>query len=146
MTRFLVDRMLGQTAKWLRLMGIDAEYAPKYDDDKLKKIAENEDRVILTRDKELSNYEKALYIEERDVDEILHKILSEFDVDIEPLKRCSLCNGEIVSIDKDEIEEEVPEGVYERNDEFWMCKDCRQIYWKGTHWNKILAKIEKISK
>ncbi len=146
MTKFLVDRMLGQTAKWLRLMGIDAEYAPECEDNKLKEIAENEDRVILTRDKELSNHESALYIEERDIDDILSKVLNEFDPDIRPLSRCSLCNAEIESIDKKKIEERVPKGVYERNDEFWICKNCDQVYWKGTHWDKILAKIEKLNK
>lgn len=146
MTKFLVDRMLGQTAKWLRLMGIDAEYAPRCEDNKLKEIAENEGRVILTRDKELSNLDKSLYIEERDIDDILKKILNEFDLDIKPLSRCSLCNNEIVSVEKEKIDEEIPEGVYERNDEFWMCKNCDQVYWKGTHWDKILAKIEKLNK
>ena len=146
MTKFLVDRMLGQTAKWLRLMGIDAEYAPKCDDCKLKEVAENEDRVILTRDKELSNYEKASYIEERDIDDILNKILNEFELDIKPLTRCSLCNNKIASVDKNDVSDKVPEGVYERNDKFWICENCEQIYWKGTHWDKILAKIEKLTK
>jgi len=144
MTKFLVDRMLGQTAKWLRLMGVDAEYAPKGDDRKLKEIAENENRIILTRDKELSNYENALYIDERDIDKILYKILDEFSLNINPLTRCSLCNSKITAVKKEEIKEEVPEGVYERNDEFWMCRVCGQVYWKGTHWENILAKIEML--
>ncbi|MFW6375529.1 MAG: Mut7-C RNAse domain-containing protein [Thermoplasmatota archaeon] len=146
MTKFLVDRMLGQTAKWLRLMGIDAEYAPKCDDSKLKELAKNEDRVILTRDRELSNHEKALYIGERDIDDILNKVLKEFELEIKPLTRCSLCNAEIISVEKESVEGKVPEGVYERNNVFWICKNCDQIYWKGTHWDKILAKIEKLSK
>lgn len=144
MTKFLVDRMLGQTAKWLRLMGVDAEYAPEGDDKKLKEIAKSENRVILTRDKELSRNENALYIENRDIDDILNKILNEFDFEIKPLTRCSLCNTEIAEIEKDDIKDEVPDGVYERNDEFWICENCEQIYWKGTHWDKILDKIEEL--
>ena len=144
MTKFLVDRMLGQTAKWLRLLGVDAEYAPKGDDKKLKDIAKKEDRIILTRDKELSKYEYALYIEERDIELILDKILEKYDLDIEPLIRCSLCNSKIESIDKKEIEKDVPEGVYKRNEEFWICNKCGQIYWKGSHWDKIMEKIEKL--
>lgn len=144
MTKFLVDRMLGQIVKWLRLLGVDAEYAPKGDDKTLKDIAEKEDRIILTRDKELSRSEYALYIEERDIDLILNKILERYDIDIEPLTRCSLCNSKIESIDKKEIEKDVPEGVYKRNEEFWICNKCGQIYWKGSHWDKIMAKIEKL--
>ena len=143
MTKFLVDRMLGQTAKWLRLLGIDAEYAPKCEDDRLKEIAKKEDRVILTRDKELSMYEDALYVKERDIDEILMKVMDRFEFDIKPFTRCSLCNGEVKPIDKNKIKNNVPEGVYERNDSFWRCKNCEQIYWEGSHWDKIMAKIEK---
>ena len=145
MTKFLVDRMLGQTAKWLRLFGVDAEYAPKGDDRELKRIADDDDRVILTRDKELSIYEDALYIEERGIDDILKKIIEEYDLEIKPFSRCSLCNGKIKTIKRKNVKDRVPEGVYERNDEFWICDNCHQIYWKGTHWDKILAKIEKLS-
>ncbi len=136
--------MLGQTAKWLRLMGVDAEYAPKGDDRKLKEIAEKENRIILTRDKELSHYENALYIDERKVDKILKKILDGFELDINPLTRCSLCNNKITTIKKEKIKEKVPKGVYNRHGEFWICEKCNQVYWKGTHWEKIMAKIEML--
>ncbi len=142
MTRFLVDRMLGQTAKWLRLLGIDAEYAPEGDDEKIRSLAEEEDRIIVTRDKELARQDDAIYVEKRDPEKIISMLLSRYDLEIEPLTRCSICNGLITKIDKEEVKEEVPDGVFERKERFWRCQDCGQVYWKGSHWDDILEKIE----
>lgn len=144
MTKFLVDRMLGQTAKWLRLLGIDAEYAPKGDDEKLLEIAEEEDRIIITRDKELGREENVMLVEKEPPESIIKYILQEREVEIKPLSRCSKCNGEVEKVERKEVECEVPEKVYELNDEFWHCSRCDQYYWKGSHWEKIMKKIDEI--
>ena len=144
MTKFLVDRMLGQTAKWLRLLGIDAEYAPKGDDEKLLEIAEEEDRIIITRDKELGREEDVILVEKEPPESIIKHILQEREVEIKPLSRCSKCNGEVEKVERKEVECEVPEKVYELNDEFWHCSRCDQYYWKGSHWEKIMKKIDEI--
>jgi len=144
MTKFLVDRMLGQTAKWLRLLGIDAEYAPKGEDEKLLEIAEEEDRIIITRDKELGREENVMLVEKEPPESIIKYVLQEREVEIKPLSRCSKCNGEVEKIEKKEVEFKVPEKVYELNDEFWHCSRCDQYYWKGSHWEKIMKKIDEI--
>ncbi|MBS3781546.1 MAG: Mut7-C RNAse domain-containing protein [Candidatus Thermoplasmatota archaeon] len=144
MTKFLVDRMLGQTAKWLRLLGVDAAYAPKGEDEKLQEIADEEDRVIITRDKELGSEENAILVEKKPPEKIIKKVLDEYDVEIKPLTRCSKCNGVVEKVEKEEVEGEVPENVFELNDEFWCCVGCGQYYWRGSHWEKIMEKIEGI--
>jgi len=144
MTKFLVDRMLGQTAKWLRLLGIDAEYAPKCEDEKLVEIAEEEERVIITRDKELGREENAILVEKEPPESIIKEVLEIYDVEIKPLTRCSKCNRKVEKIDKSEVEGEVPENVFELNEEFWCCVGCGQYYWKGSHWKKIIEKINRI--
>ncbi len=144
MTKFLVDRMLGQTTKWLRFMGIDAKYAPKGDDEKLLEIAEEEDRVLITRDKELANNDRVMLVEKAPPEEIIPKILKIYDTELKPLTRCSNCNTLVEKIEKQEIIGKVPEGVLERNDEFWICDGCGKVYWKGTHWENILKKIDKM--
>lgn len=50
--------MLGTLAKWLRIMGYDAAYAEKGNDNEIIELAEREDRVLLTRDRELSSRHK----------------------------------------------------------------------------------------
>ncbi len=144
MTKFLVDRMLGQTAKWLRLLGIDAEYAPEGEDEKLREIAEEEKRVIITRDKELGKEDNAVLVEKAPPEIIIKEVLSRYEVNVDPLSRCSRCNSPVEKIDKEEVKDEVPEGVYERKEDFWCCSGCEQHYWKGSHWDSIMENVENI--
>jgi len=44
---FLVDAMLGNVAKKLRLFGFDSEYFSDIDDSKLIEKAKNENRIII---------------------------------------------------------------------------------------------------
>ena len=52
--RFVVDGMLGSLARWLRLLGYDADYDNRRDDAELVRLARAENRVLLTRDQELA--------------------------------------------------------------------------------------------
>lgn len=144
MTRFLVDRMLGQTAKWLRLLGIDAKYAPEGEDDKLLEIAEEEDRIVITRDKELGRKDKAILVDKAPPEEVIKEVLKKQSVEIKPLTRCSKCNEVVEKVEKQEVEKRVSDNVYDRNNEFWYCEGCDQYYWKGSHWKKIMDNIEDI--
>lgn len=145
MTKFLVDRMLGQTAKWLRLLGVDAEYAPEGEDERLLEIAEEEERIIVTRDKELGNKENSFLVENTSPETIVEQIIERYSIEIEPFSRCSKCNTPVESVEKEEVNGEVPEKVFQRQDRFWHCPRCDQYYWKGTHWDKIKGKIEQIT-
>jgi len=144
MTKFLVDRMLGQTAKWLRLLGIDAEYAPKGEDEKLLEIANQEDRVIITRDKELGSEENAVLVDKEPPERIIKEVIQEYDVEINPLSRCSKCNRVVEKVEQTKVEGKVPENVFKLNEEFWYCDRCDQYYWKGSHWEKIMDKIDEM--
>lgn len=56
---FVVDAMLGNLAKKLRILGYDSKYFSSIEDDKLILIAKNEKRIILTKDEQLTkNAEK----------------------------------------------------------------------------------------
>ncbi len=146
MTKFLVDRMLGQTAKWLRLMGIDAEYAPPEKDDKILELARKEDRIIITRDRELSKKDRVFLVPNEPAKKIIPFVLETYSVDIKPMTRCSRCNSIVEKIDKSDVEEFVPEGVLSWCDDYWKCTGCGQVYWKGTHWDEIMTSIEEMLK
>lgn len=140
--------MLGSLARWLRLFGFDVAYAGPLSDGELREQAESENRLLLTRDKELSNDKRvnAFYVESDVLDEQLRAVMRKFSLEIQnPMSRCSLCNSMIVKVSKSEVKGKVPEGVYEIQDEFWKCPSCGKLYWKGTHWDKILQKIKELS-
>ncbi|MFQ5781438.1 MAG: Mut7-C RNAse domain-containing protein [Nitrosopumilus sp.] len=139
---FLVDAMLGNIAKKLRLFGFDSEYFSDIDDYTLMEKAKNEDRIIISRDRHLINRAKknglsSIYIsKDNEIDQFL-EILQTLPLDLAEISgetaRCTKCNSKTSSINKSEIENKIPQGVLEFNDKFWECDDCGQIYWEGTH-------------
>ena len=148
--KFLCDQMLGSLAKWLRLFGFDTFYATaEMDDDELIRVAKKEDRVVITRDKELMSKMKKqklpiIELNITDVDEQLKIVLKDVSIDQKiVLSRCSVCNTILNEITKKDVKGKVPERVFENNDKFWFCSNCNKIYWMGTHYDKIINKIKK---
>src|SRR5258707_13503569 len=52
--RFLADCNVGRLARWLRALGYDASYHARIGDAELVREAAAEDRVLLTRDRDLT--------------------------------------------------------------------------------------------
>lgn len=141
--------MLGTLAKWLRIIGFDTYFADqKTDDLELLKIAKKQNRVLITRDKELIQRCKKQKIKHiqmftTDLDEQIKQILKNFELDEKLfLTRCLLCNSIVTKIDKKNVFGKVPKKVFENNDDFWYCKKCDKIYWMGTHTRNMLKKIK----
>ena len=151
--KFLCDQMLGTLAKWLRILGFDTFYAnAEITDEELLHIAKNENRTIISRDKELILRGKkgklnVMELKTTDLDEQLNQVLENVDIDEKIfLSRCTLCNTIIERAKKSDVEGKVPTKVFERNDKFWYCKTCDKFYWMGSHYNKIIDKIDSIKK
>ncbi|MGB4197157.1 MAG: Mut7-C RNAse domain-containing protein [Methanoculleus sp.] len=151
--RFLTDRMLGTLTRYLRFMGYDTLCAnglspgSTREDSLLLEIATCEDRVLLTRDRELARRggEQAVYIASED---ILSQIRQLADVGlIEPvvrMSRCSLCNTRLRPATQREIRETpyAPPSPPER--EFWWCPACRKLYWMGSHGARIERRLKEV--
>ncbi len=150
---FLVDAMLGNIAKKLRLFGFDSEYFSDIDDSKLIEKAKNENRTIISRDRLLIDRAKkneisSIYItKEKEVDQFL-EILESTHLQLDEISgntaRCPKCNSSTSQIDKLKIRNKIPEGVLEYNDKFWKCEGCDQIYWEGTHIKNLQEFARKI--
>ncbi|WFO76162.1 hypothetical protein J4526_04840 [Desulfurococcaceae archaeon MEX13E-LK6-19] len=149
--RFVVDTMLGNVARWLRLLGYDVIYGRKLEDWKILMIADKEDRIILTRDRglhhrALSKGLKSILLEQDTMEERLAYLALKTGirlyVDIEK-SRCPICNGELVKVGKDVVKGRVPPRVYEKHSDFWVCKKCGKIYWMGRHWKGIEETLKR---
>ena len=151
---FVVDAMLGNLAKKLRILGYDSKYFSSIDDDKLILIAKNEKRIILTKDEQLTkNAEKQdigfVLIRGSDESEQIMQInakikLDRFVVDTNS-SRCIVCNGSLQPVEKYRIIGKIPEGILEREKKFWMCDSCKKIYWEGTHFEKLQEFASKLN-
>jgi uncharacterized protein with PIN domain len=143
----MADNMLGTLAKWLRVAGADCAYADGMEDDELLQVAAS-GRFVLTRDKLLAQRcgPMGLYVGSDQLDEQLLLVVRAFPglLEGEPLSRCLVCNVPVEETGPDQVTDRVPEGVLERHDRFWSCPDCDRVYWMGTHWEDMLARLDRI--
>jgi len=144
---FSVDEMLGSLAKWLRIMGYDAVYHRDQTDNQIVEFAREEGRFLLTRDRELAVRAKGrgLYIVDDDVMQQLRQVSEEYGLILdESGTRCTLCNGRLEALGQDDVRGKIPEGALMSNSEFYRCVDCGKLYWKGTHWTDIRARLSSL--
>lgn len=141
--------MLGSLSRWLRITGFDAEYRRDADDEDLLGEASASGRVLLTRDRALAARAakrgvKALLLETEDEADQLGVVAASLKLKLEPSSsRCPKCNGALVKAEKERIMEQVPEASLAAFEEFWVCRDCGSVFWRGSHWEKIVSTLEK---
>ncbi len=146
--RFVADEMLGSLARWLRLMGYDTEYAKDVEDTILLDIARDKGSRLLTRDKQLAERagDIGFYIESDDLDTQLRTVSAKFHLEPDPERaRCTVCNGELRMISREEAQGHVPAGALENNTVFYVCSGCGKFYWRGSHWKNITKRLEEVS-
>jgi len=150
---FLVDSMLGNIAKKLQLLGYDSRYYSNIDDLKLIAKAKNEQRTIISKDHDLiarakkQNISCVYVTKENEIEqflEILEHVPLEFNEITGDTARCTKCNSPTLQIDKSKVVDKIPEKVSEFNDKFWICDNCNQIYWEGTHIKKLQEFLDEI--
>ena len=144
--RFVVDGMLGSLARWLRILGYDTDYANQRDDNELVRIARAENRVLLTRDRELAARRgvQALLVESQSLDEQLAQVRQAFPLaDGKVSARCPVCNTPLVQASREEVADRVPAYVLRHHRHFQRCPGCRRVYWRGSHWQKMQARLKR---
>lgn len=146
--------MLGNLAKKLRLLGYDTKYSSDIEDETILNIAKVDNRFLITKDVSLVNRAlkqkiKTIQITRNDeIEQVLeiNKIITLGKCVIAGnISRCPKCNGMLESVEKKQIVDNVPKEVFERNDNFWICKFCKNIYWEGTHIKNLQKFTEKLN-
>lgn len=147
--RFVLDVHLGKLAKALRMLGFDAVYENDYDDKTIAAKAEAEQRIVLTRDVGLLKHKIVKYgywIRSQHLKEQLKEVIRYFRLNdsIVPLTRCLVCNATIVSIDKEVVADLLPPKTKLYYQDFFQCPDCRRVYWKGSHYERMREFVKYI--
>lgn len=149
--RFVLDTHLGRLASHLRMLGFDTLYRNDYADDELARVSHEEQRILLTRD--LGLLKRSLVLHgtfvrhtqpEQQVVEVLRRLgIREW---VRPFTRCTRCNGLLTVVEKATIAERLSEETRRHYDEFRLCQSCEQIYWRGSHFQRLenfLAEVMK---
>ena len=147
--RFLADSMLGTLAKWLRILGYDTTYYAQLDDNQLVRLARAEGRTLLTRDTGLLRHKGlcCLFIESEVLEEQLAQVLQAFSLHTDnAFSRCPVCNAVLEDVPKYEAWGQVPPFVYQSQEKFSLCPECNRFYWRGTHWQRMLKRVEGLKK
>jgi len=147
--KFICDSMVGKLARWLRMMGFDTVYEKSGDLSKIIKQAEEENRVILTRNsrfKKVKTPAKIFFLSSEKTLEQVKQVFDEFNLrgKCSFLTRCMECNSPLKEIKKEDVKGKVPFFVYDTHEEFAMCPVCGRIYWEGTHVSRMKDKLQEV--
>lgn len=148
--KFIADCHLGKLAKYLRLMGVDTLFFPHIEDNKLITIANEENRIILSRDRLLSQRKNApvFFLEPTDTKAQLKILIDYYNLEKHSpfFSRCIVCNTPLQEIDKEKIIDSLPEKVKKHFDFFEYCPTCDRIYWQGDHYRHMMDFLAQVIK
>lgn len=144
--RFVADVHLCKLARRLRLVGLDTAYRADANDAELATLAARERRILLTRDQGLLKRRLVMhgyFVRETRPHPQLVEVLRRFGpLDLRPLSRCLRCNGLLREVPKSAIDAALLPRTRKHYDRFETCDGCGRIYWKGSHWERLMHAID----
>jgi uncharacterized protein len=160
---FLADAMLGSIARKLRIFGFDTLYNAQAHDDEILKLGIEQDRIILTADKELFKRivkigARAVLVSggEGELEDLVHILRNSGikSVGMDGIgSRCSVCNGSLEERTSDHVKRKydddnnnvvLPDRVIAYHNQFFQCNACGKIYWEGSHLKRITALVRNL--
>jgi uncharacterized protein with PIN domain len=147
--KFVADVHLGRLTRYLRMIGLDVLYKNIFDDDEIVQISLKEKRAILTKDRGIlkrNEVTHGYWVRNTKVEEQVNEILKRFDLlnEITEFSRCLECNELLLQVDKEKITQQLPPKVAKTRNEFYKCPSCKKIYWKGSHYQRMLSFIHSL--
>ena len=149
---FAIDQMLGELARWLRLLGYDTYYSKDLSDDELIEYSKRENRVLVTCDQDLHSRAvrkgvRTLLLRPDNLVNRLALLAKVYGIELRVNpedSRCPICNGEISKVDDvTKLIGRVPPKVLSTNNQFWICGKCGRVYWIGGHWKNIKRSVDE---
>jgi uncharacterized protein with PIN domain len=145
--RFVADAHLGGLARLLRMAGFDTLYDNNIGDAVLAAIAIGDERIALTRDRELLKRRGIVhgrYVHALKPAKQLVEIVDRFGLArrAAPFTLCLHCNAPLRAVAKTLVEGQLPASVRAHHHEFSMCAVCQRVYWKGSHWQRMSALLD----
>jgi uncharacterized protein len=146
--RFCADVHLGKLACMLRMLGFDTFYKNDLSSEELYQIARNENRYLLSKSAYFKTFSDIDFyqIESSDPKQQVKDVVIQFNLFnlLNPFTRCLYCNQILEKKDKVEVENELLPQTKKDFSEFWKCTSCNRIYWKGSHYERMIKQIEEI--
>lgn len=139
---FILDVHLGKLARRLRMLGFDCHYRNDYSDPQIIELALAQGLIILTRDRGILKHARVQqgYLvgslqPELQVPEVLERF--QLHQQIRSLYRCPCCNDLLKPVAKKQILHRLLPKTARYYHDFRLCCGCNQLYWQGSHYQKI---------
>lgn len=147
--KFICDVHLGRLTRYLRMIGLDVIYENDFKDDEIVQASLKEKRTILTRDRGIlkrNDVTHGYWIRSTKVEEQVKEVIKRFDLqkEVKEFSRCIECNEQLKPVKKEKIVNQLPLKVAKTQNEFYECPSCKKIYWKGSHYQKMLTFVERL--
>jgi uncharacterized protein with PIN domain len=128
------------------MLGFDSLYSNSYDDPTLARLAEEEKRIVLSRDRELLKRKavsRGYCVRSKEPEVQIREVIKRFHLEklLKPFSRCIRCNTQLSAIERSKVKNRVPAFVYGQYDRFKYCSSCGKIFWQGTHWTDMRAVV-----
>jgi uncharacterized protein with PIN domain len=145
----VADAHLGGLAHLLCMAGFDTLYDNNFQDGEIEEIARLEERIVLTRDRELLKRRSVLrgcYVREIKPAHQLQEIFARLNLapHVKPFTLCLKCNMPLRPAPKDEVLARLPPSVRERFERFSTCDVCHGVFWEGSHWRRMRELLDRV--
>lgn len=147
--RFVVDNHLGRLAYFLRMLGFDTLYRNDFEDAELAHIAAEQGRILLTRDRRLlmrNQVQRGCCLRSLSPRQQLREVVERYDLRgrFVPFRRCMRCNGLLQPVSKEAVLDRLEPLTRIYFDDFRICPECQQVYWKGSHYQRMSRVIQDL--
>jgi uncharacterized protein with PIN domain len=145
--RFLCDLHLGKLTRLLRVLGFDTAWDRSGDEAAMAERAGASGRLVLSRNRALLKrrvLRRAMLVRSDDPDRQAVEVLRRFLLAprVRMFGRCGRCNGSLRPVAKADVAARIPPKTAKWLDEYYVCRDCDQLFWEGTH---VIALRERLA-
>ena len=126
--KYLCDRMCADLGKWLRIAGYDTSIIDSdLSDKEIWNLAMQENRCLFTKDSDFKEKKNVILLKGESLEDWAEQLKKEEGIDwlFRPFSRCLKCNAL--------LEKTAPNR--------WVCPDCHQEFWFGSHTEHMLVKL-----
>ena len=146
--KFIADLNVIRLGSYLILLGYDVVLAYDLPDAQIADQAHTEDRIVLTRDTRLLFRKQVVFAKRirasQPMDQ-LAEVVSFFGLSpnvSDFFTRCSKCNTSLLPVEKSKIDHLLEPKTRKYYHLFFQCPVCNQVFWKGTHYDRMLARFQ----
>lgn len=133
----------------MRALGYDTFYQKGIKDHQLLRLALEQERVLLTRDRKLIQVRTipqfVLIWSDKPLAQ-LEELMQKTGIKLNQenfFSRCIECNAILEKVAKEKVKNRVYPYVYQTQEDFWRCPVCDRLYWAGTHIQRMQEKFKK---